>query len=347
MDKVSLVVPVYNMGNKIDKCVQSLVAQTYKNIEIILIDDGSTDNSFENCLKLKDKDNRIKVYRTENQGSGPARNYGISYATGKYIYFPDADDYLEPDAIEVLERTISSGDYDLVVFGYKNMSVDGSIKSIKKYPKIIENGDNIRKNYTNYMTTASKYGIQGAPWNKFFNLELIKKEGILYPPLRRHQDEAFIARYMTYAKSVCFIPEVLYTYYTNNLAKEWDKYPTDYIEAVKGLYEDRKKNILIWNYSDKNTHDLVTKEYICNIIKSLELSFSPKFNLNKDSRLDWIIKNIKDSKINNIDIPGCLGKYQSFIINLIRKNKYKVLYICLACKVYFEKNGILSVIKNK
>lgn len=345
MNKVSLVVPVYNMGDKIEKCVQSLIDQTYKNIEIILVDDGSKDDSFDNCLKFKDKDKRVKVYRTENRGSGPARNYGIYHASGKYIYFPDADDYLEPYAIEILERTMRESDCDLVVFGYKNISVEGSIRSIKNYPKMVKKGDDIRRNYTDYMTTVSKYGIQGAPWNKFFNLELIKKEGVLYPALRRHQDEAFIARYMTYAKNVCFIPEVLYTYYTNDLIKEWDKYPIDYIEAVKGLYEDRKKNILIWSSVDNSTHDLISKEYICNIIKSLELSFSPKFGLNKEKRMNWIIKNIKNSKINEINVPNCLGRYQSLIINLIRQKKYKKMYICLACKVTLQKKGMLKILK--
>ena len=96
---VSIVVPIYNMGNTLERCVNSLLYQSYSNIEILLIDDGSTDNSLEICNELKKKDSRILVYHTENRGSGPARNTGIENANGRYIYFPDADDKLEKDSI--------------------------------------------------------------------------------------------------------------------------------------------------------------------------------------------------------------------------------------------------------
>lgn len=99
---VSIVVPIYNMGNSLEVCVNSLLKQKYPNVEILLIDDGSQDNSLEVCNDLKNRDNRIQVYHTENRGSGPARNYGIQNANGKYIYFPDADDILNEDAISIL-----------------------------------------------------------------------------------------------------------------------------------------------------------------------------------------------------------------------------------------------------
>lgn len=346
MEKVSIIVPVYNMGNKIDKCVSALMAQTYYNIEIILIDDGSKDDSFLKCQQLAEVDNRIKAFHTENRGSGPARNYGIEQATGRYIYFPDADDYLEPNAIEELEEQMRIGGYDLIVFGFKNVSSDGNVlKNIKEYPDMVQNGDEIRKQYSNYMTTVSKYGIQGAPWNKFFNLDLIRKHHILYPALRRHQDEGFIARYMNYVQTVCFSSKVYYTYFTNDLSKEWDKYPVTYIEAVQGLFEERKTNILIWNLEDEATHDLVYKEYICNVIKALELSFSPKFGLDKKQRKKWISEKIYETGILKITPPHFLGKYQNSILKLMNKNKINTLYFLLSLKVFAEKNGFLNLVK--
>ena len=88
---------------------------------------------------------------------------------------------------------------------------------------------------------SEDYTIQGAPWNKFFDLTVIKKFKIFYPSLRRHQDEGFIARYVDKASRITFSNEILYTYYVNNLQKQWDKYPVDYIEAVNGLFNERKK----------------------------------------------------------------------------------------------------------
>lgn len=342
---VSIVVPVYNMGEKLEKCVKSLIAQTYSDIEILLIDDGSKDNSFLVCQQLAQKDNRIKVFQTKNQGAGPARNYGIAQAEGRYIYFPDADDYLEPDAIEILEKVMSSNDCDLVVFGYKRVNQSGEIQGTKSYEETVFDGDKVRMDYSDFITLEAKYSIQGAPWNKFFDLNVIKENKIIYPALRRHQDEAFIARYMTYAKKICFISDVLYVYYVNDLKKEWDKYPVDYIDAVTGLFEERKTNILIWHSEDNKTHDLVYREYLCNVIKTLELSFSPKYNFNRKKRLEWIKKIIVDSDIKNVPCPACTGKYQRTMYKMIQSENYFLLYISLYVKVVVHKMGWLGKVK--
>lgn len=347
MDKVSIIVPIYNMENKIEICVKSILSQTYQDIEVILVDDGSEDNSFSQCNNLMKMDKRVKVFRTENRGSGPARNYGIKQASGKYIYFPDADDYIEEYAIEILVAAMNNGENDLVVFGYRNVDNRGVQTSIKKYPELKQDALEIRLNYSNYMTTTSRLGIQGAPWNKFFCLDLIRKYNILYPELRRHQDEGFIARYMNYARKVHFIPDILYTYYKNDLKKEWDKYPIDYIEAVKGLYDERKMNILRWNSKDKITHSLVEKEYICGIIKSLELSFSPKYKFDKKKRMSWMKKIIFYTNIKQLDIPICLGKYQKLNLIMIKNNKFNWMYLLLHIKVLMEKSGTINMIKSK
>ncbi|MDU4789071.1 MAG: glycosyltransferase family 2 protein [Clostridium sp.] len=345
MEKVSIIVPVYNMGNKIEICVKSLLNQTYENIEIILIDDGSKDDSLEHCKSLAESDKRVKAFHTANRGAGPARNYGIKQASGKYIYFPDADDFIEKQAIEILVSEMKNGYNDLVVFGYKNVNQKGVEVSTKKYPELEQEAVEIRLNYSEYMTTVSRLGIQGAPWNKFFSLDVIKKYNISYPDLRRHQDEGFIARYMNHAKKVRFISDIFYTYYTNDLKKEWDKYPVDYIEAVKGLHCERKMNVLTWNPEDTITHDLVQKEYICGIIKALELSFSPKFDFDKKKRVAWIKKTVDDTGISELDIPICLGKYQKTVLNIIKKKSYRLLYLLLHIKVLVEKNGIICVVR--
>lgn len=342
MEKVSIVVPVYNMGDKIETCVQSLIKQTYQNIEIILVDDGSKDNSYQHCLHLAEIDSRIIALHTENRGSGPARNYGIEHATGTYIYFPDADDYLEPNAIAILVAAMKDGECDLVVFGFKNVDQNGREISVKGYSEAVRSGDAIRRDYAPYMTTGSEYGIQGAPWNKFFVLSVIRENSLEYPPLRRHQDEGFIARYMCHAQKVHFIEDVLYTYYVNDLQKEWQKYPVDYIDAVIGLNETRKDTILAWNPDDRRTHDLVAKEYICNIIKSLELSFSPKMQFDRKQRKKWIKEMSEKSKIKDIASPDILGQYQRCVMGLIRDSRWRSLYKVLWLKVSLQKSRLFQ-----
>ena len=114
-DKVSIIVPVYNVEKYIEKCLNSLISQSYKNIEIILIDDGSKDNSGKICDKYKRKDPRIKVIHKENAGVSEARNSGIQKATGEYLCFVDADDFVMNDYIEYLHQLIVKGSSDIAI----------------------------------------------------------------------------------------------------------------------------------------------------------------------------------------------------------------------------------------
>ena len=338
---VSIVVPIYNMGDSVEKCVQSLISQDYEYLEIILVDDGSKDDSLERCLRLQQENPAIQVYHTENRGSGPARNYGIEQASGRYIYFPDADDKLESTAISTLVRAMSEENCDLVVFGYRSIDNKGRCILEKKYPEMICFGNNIRNNYSDYMGSTRKYGIQGAPWNKFFDLNVIKENNIEYPPLRRHQDEGFISRYMCYAKRVHFIPNVFYEHYLNDLKKEWDKYPVDYIDVVAGLYETRKDTILTWNTADKETRNIIQREYICNVIKALELSFSPKMKFDSKERKKWMLQQIDKYKLGEYSIPDGIGKYQQIVFPLLKRKKVSKALLIMHLKVEVEKKGLL------
>lgn len=346
---VSIVIPIYNMGGSIEGCLKSVMAQDYTNIEIILVDDGSKDNSLEVCKNIALSDKRIKVIHTENRGSGPARNTGIDNASGKYVYFPDADDYIEPNSVSVLVNAMEQGDYDVVVFGFKNVNPKGETVAEKTYEDESFNAEDLRQNYSECMGYMGKWGIQGAPWNKFFRMSLIKENKIGYPPLRRHQDEGFIGRYMCYARKVRFIPNVLYTYYTNDLKKEWDKYPLDYIDAVMGLYKVRQETILKWNEADIATHDMITYEYLCNAIKAAELSFSRKAGLkNSKSRKARIKEITEKAKIEDLVLPNDKShKYQRTVYKYIKAKNISAVYMIMKAKVMLEKNipKVLGLIK--
>ena len=107
--KVSIVVPVYNVEKYLKRCVNSLIGQSYSNLEILLVDDGSKDSSLSICKEYELKDSRIRVFHKENEGLGLTRNYGIERATGEYITFVDSDDYLTSDAITaMLDRAIAT-----------------------------------------------------------------------------------------------------------------------------------------------------------------------------------------------------------------------------------------------
>lgn len=331
---VSVVVPVYNMESDLDRCVESILRQNYSNFEVILVDDGSKDGSYNKCMNWQKKDARVHAYHTENRGSGPARNHGIEHANGEYVYFPDADDSMKPDALTRMVEAMKG--FDLVVFGYEKIDPYGKSVKVKTYEESSQNANEIRQHYSEYVNDTKRFAIQGAPWNKFFKMSVIREYHVEYPPLRRHQDEGFICRYMCAATKVHFIPDVLYVHYTNDLKKTWDKYPANYYDLIMSLYDIRKETILCWNPEDQKTKSLIDAEFYSRIIKSLELSFSPKMQMDGKERRKWIIEHAKVLNTNRVE---SLGTYQRLIISLVRAQKYSVLYSILFIKVQFEKNG--------
>lgn len=167
--KVSIIVPVYNVELYLERCLESIVNQTYTNLEIIIVNDGSTDNSLEICEKWKNIDNRIKVKSIENNGVSNARNVGISMVTGDYLYFADSDDYLEPDIIEFLLKNSVNNDADVVRCGF-----------------VMEFDNGTKENYGNDECTISNYDnkvidlivndyISGALWNKLYRFSAVKE----------------------------------------------------------------------------------------------------------------------------------------------------------------------------
>lgn len=130
MERVSIIVPVYNVKDYLERAVESLMIQTYRNIEIILIDDGSSDGSSEICDKFKKKDERIKVLHKKNEGVSVARNIGLKYSTGGMITFLDSDDYAEPSMIMTLVQSMKQNNADIVCCGYNLVDVQG--KKLRK-----------------------------------------------------------------------------------------------------------------------------------------------------------------------------------------------------------------------
>ena len=160
--KVSIIVPVYNVEKSIDRCVSSLISQTYQNIEIILLNDGSKDNSLKKIKDWQKKyPDKIICESHKNQGVGMTRNKGIALATGEYLTFVDSDDYLDEDFIEMLMNNIE--DYDIIVSGYRGVTEDKQIQFERLIGK----------------TPWAPYR-QLVIWAKLYKTELIKKNHIKF-----------------------------------------------------------------------------------------------------------------------------------------------------------------------
>lgn len=339
-DLISVVVPVYNMGDSLEKCVASILEQEGAEFEIILVDDGSTDGSTSVCDQLAASDHRVRAFHTENCGSGPARNHGLAQASGTYVYFPDADDLLAPGALRCMQAAVTESGADLLVFGYEVLDENGRLLRKHAYPPFVKDGESIRQDYGDHAGQKKKFGIQGAPWNKLFSMSVIRENAVEYPPLRRHQDEGFIARYMCHAAKAQFIPENLYTHFANSRALEWKKFPVDYADIVHALYRTREETILTWNPADLRTQQVIREEYTDNLIKAIELSFSPKHQLTGRQRLAWAKEQIEASGICTFELYGDYSVYKKIVLHLLHGKHYRCALAVMRGKLLIDRLGM-------
>lgn len=200
---ISIIVPVYNLESIIKKCVDSILKQRYKNLEIILIDDGSTDNSGGICDEYAKRDKRIVVFHQKNSGIAAVRNLGISKANGDYVSFIDGDDYVDDDYIQSLYNALSGDNSDIAICGH--IIIYPSKKYIKKSDKklILTAEEAVRE------VLYDKY-LDLSPWGKLYAKELFR--GIKYPSGMLFEDSAVTPLILAKATRVSVIPKAHYYY---------------------------------------------------------------------------------------------------------------------------------------
>ncbi|WP_424244598.1 glycosyltransferase involved in cell wall biosynthesis [Elusimicrobium posterum] len=207
MDKkplISIIVPVYNAEKYLSKCLDSILSQTYKNLEIIIINDGSTDNSPDICAKYALKDTRIKLINQENKGAGAARNTGISNALGAYFTFIDADDYIDADLVMELTNAIEAN-VDFVMCG---MNIGN--KKITAQDAIVTG----HKQTVKYILKSllSKNLLYG-PVCKLFLKQIIIDNNILFAPnVKYAEDTIFVLEYLKFVNTLKNVAKPMYTY---------------------------------------------------------------------------------------------------------------------------------------
>ena len=193
--KVSVIVPVYNAEKYLNECVDSILNQDFTDFELLLIDDGSKDNSGKICDKYAHKDNRVRVFHKENGGVSSARNLGLDNAIGEYIIFIDSDDYVDVNYLSIL---MSVGDSDLVVTGYEGFGYKIDTYSFEntKY-----SGWQISVCLSQYMNSIPFR----VPWDKRYKTDIIKKKSIRFNPLLRiAEDTVFVQTYLLYCDTIEF-----------------------------------------------------------------------------------------------------------------------------------------------
>lgn len=195
---VSVVVPIYNVEAYVNKCIDSIIAQTYRNIEIILVNDGSTDHS-RDLIEKYTIDSRCKIVDKENGGLSSARNAGIKESSGVYLYFVDSDDYILPNTIEQLVTIMQCKDADFCCYGFAFYSMSGVYRIYSKIKPIsILGRDNI------LYDALLNIHITNTAWSKFFKASFLKENNILFNEGIINEDYLFTIECCLYAQKVVF-----------------------------------------------------------------------------------------------------------------------------------------------
>lgn len=209
-DLISVIVPVYNVKKYLEACVQSILAQSYGNFELILVDDGSKDGSASICDDLAGRDNRIIVIHLENGGASSARNHGLQVMRGTYCTFVDSDDIVEADWLKHLHEKISTTDTQLACCSYYIVHPDG-----RKETAPCQYDGEANKNDALFLC-LQPHGYRGLLWNKIFRSDIIKEHSLqMNVSLPMMEDTDFVCLYMQYVDNVCFsATPPLYNYAT-------------------------------------------------------------------------------------------------------------------------------------
>lgn len=309
--KVSIVIPLYNSEKFIKDCIDSILNQTYKNFELIVVNDGSTDGSLEICKKVKD--DRIILINQNNFGAPAARNNGLKKSTGEYIMFLDSDDILEKNAIEKLYNKIEKDNSDLV-YG-KTIQIDENNNLCNE--KVLTPKVDLQN------PKKSHYAIDPYPGNKLYRMGIIKKHNITFGNTRIGQDLNFYLKYMPFCKKISFCNEVVsyYRLVKNSISKTMNFNIFDIVNSFKDVEKFYKVNLI--DKEDYNTIESIKIYHYINQMKKLR-----NFSKISDRRIIYLYFN------RYLQEPFKKGK-------ITEKNKItfkiKKLYLHIACYIPFIK----------
>lgn len=341
---VSIILPIFNIeDNFLKKCVESLLKQTYKNIEIILIDDGSTNNIIDVCLSLQKSDSRVKVHKQVNSGVSVARNKGLEVSSGKYICFVDPDDWVSEDYISDLVEAIENANADFSVsncfINYKDNNQKNDF--LQGESRVLTGA---QKNELLYQLVGKKLcryypkGIAaGVPWCKMFNRDFLEKNNLEFVPgMKRMQDNIFCLYAFENAKKIAYTKKNNY-YYREDENSASHKYSTDIISNFETYFDETFK------FLDKyGKEDLMYQAVYMKELTSFNSFFARYFFNEKNTKKFGNIKNEIEQLLETPRYKNALANINYKLLN----NQEKIFVFCLRHR-FFRILKLLIRLKNR
>lgn len=332
--KVSVVVPVYNVEKYLHQCIDSLLNQTYPNLEIILVDDGSTDNSGKICDEYKDNYPDIMIIHKQNEGLGFARNSGMAVATSDYVTFIDSDDYADKKMIEELMKPIIENNADTVIGGFKKVDDLGNVLFTETYEKQIYTG---KRAYEDFFIRilGSKPGkhdfVRMSVWNSVYSLRLIKENQISFPSERVmiSEDLGFDADYYKIASNVVILSTSMYNYRYNPGSLS-EKYRSNKFQLINDLYTEMRKRINGTFKKQEEADNRLKTMYLIQIRGCIKQeNISGKNRREKIESVKSICTHAMVQQVIKTYPRNKLSLKQKFFINMIKYKNCKILLLLL------------------
>ena len=340
-DLVSIIIPIYNTEKYLEKCVQSVISQTYTNLEIILVDDGSPDNCGKLCDEFTHIDSRIKVIHKENGGLSSARNSGLRIAAGKYIAFCDSDDWMEEYIINKAVSKIKENDSQIVIWGYSSDLMDSDGKLVDSHLcKIDKTIDTLN---VNCFVNNSIMGLLGYAWNKLYNKTTILDNSIEFREgTSLVEDVLFNAQIISHCKNIAIINEIGTHYMQRDAATLGNAFYPNFGELIGQSLEAQELIMDHFDVSIDKKNEIASKQSIIAIKYGIFQIIDDNSTLLADKyrRLKQIINS---SEIQELAKKCRTVQARDRFLLLLVKRRMNIMILC--CSVFHR--FIQSPVRNK
>lgn len=294
---VSIVMPVYNVAEFVAKAIESVLQQDYEHFELLVINDGTPDNSVAIVEEYCKKDARVKLYHKENGGLSDARNYGMQYVTGSYLYFMDSDDWIAPNLLTSTLTTIQKEDSDIVVFGYYKDDEDQEGNLIAQHEVTHVNSVFHKSKAEDLQIDSKLLNLFGYAWNKLYRTDFILKEGFLFPKgVSLVEDILFNSQVLGKTDTIVVLDMPLYHYIHRQRETLIKTYHKNSFELILKKTEAIATFLSAWGLPEKAKQTVLAESVVLGIRYSVNNLFSFDKSLTFKERC-YLVKNMLDHKV--------------------------------------------------
>ncbi len=335
---ISVVVPVYNVENTLDRCLNSILNQTFKNYEVILVDDGSTDRSGVICDLYVQKYSNFRVIHKKNEGLGPTRNVGIREARGEYIYHCDSDDWLKEDLLQNTYDAIVKDKADVVVFGYEIFTQKGNeLKSYNKialpFQKLLTQNDVrdffIKQYYYSFIVLSA--------CNRLYRKKFLEENNLYFPPLRRCQDMAYSLELFSKATKITVLPECYYCYIIEPGIYKGRSF-NEMVEIYMNIHQMAEKTFIAWGKYNQEQRKKLVNQTCGHIANYTSYAITIKYVENWKEHIHFLMAEEDATKL-FCQYSGSATFIKLFSLLLKKKRKYLLKWLCMLQQKKVRKNN--------